>query len=99
MGGASSVPLRKRHFSLEIASYRERATLAGLGSRTDEEAAYPKAGALTLPTIKSVVEAFGEGESSPAMAPGGQGIRTAVRTQAVETVFDSLLGNRLFDLG
>ena len=72
------MPLRKRHFSLEIASYRERQRWQASEGAPTRKPRTRKQVSLTLRIIKSVVEAFGEGESSPAMAPGGQGIRTAV---------------------
>src|SRR6266849_419131 len=77
MGGASSVPLRKRHFSLEIASYRERQRWQASEGAPTRKPRTRKQVSLTLRIIKSVVEAFGEGESTPAMAPDGQGTRTA----------------------
>src|SRR5260370_27983204 len=96
MDGASSVPPPKKCFSLEIASYCDRATLANLERRTNQEGAYPKAGGLTLRFIKSVVEAFGEGRrghgpTRPAYAdsPENAGCRNG---------FSTACGvNRLFD--
>jgi len=95
MDGASSVPTPKKRFSLEIANHCERTRPANLVRRTNEEAAYPKAGGLTLRFIKSLVEAFGEGGRGH--GPHGRRMKTALKMQAVETVFNSLLGKRLFD--
>jgi len=90
MDGASSVPPPKKRFSLEIASYCDRATLANLERRTNEEGAYPKAGGLTLRFIKSLVEAFGEGRRSH--GPRGRRMKTALKMQAVETIFQQPAG-------
>jgi hypothetical protein len=90
MDGASSVPPPKKRFSREIASYCERATLVSLERHTNEEGAYPKAGGLTLRFIKSVAEAFGEGRRSHAAS--GRRMKTALRMQAVETVFQQPAG-------
>src|SRR5216683_6569459 len=87
MDGASSVPTPKKRFSLEIANHCERTRPANLVRRTNEEAAYPKAGGLTLRFIKSVVEAFGEGRRGH--GPRGRRMQTALRGQAVENGFST----------
>jgi hypothetical protein len=52
---------RKGVFRPKIGSYSEKGSAGKPRKTPQEEGAYPKAGAITLRFIKSVVEAFAEG--------------------------------------